>query len=175
MTTSYIDPNNVNDYGVSAGQYNKEVQNIANQANILVSLGFPQSVTDAYATNAANQANYANSPYYDSGLSTQGTTVPNTTPSATGTLDSVKSTLASWGGTALDILNPGGAAAGIGVSSGEMGSGNLGSWKNFSLVRISTIFVGLLLVFGAVIMFALNKDDVVAAVKTVAANPEVLA
>ena len=145
FTTSTITPRDMN---AQLGQ-------IAQQANDLVQLGLPSSMTDTYVQNATARIGDPNSLYNTSGLNV----IPSSTCTTCGKVTSF------WDGL-KSVFNPNSNAPTIssnpldttfpGASPGSIAS--TGSKSSINISRWATLGIGGLFLLGGIFMFTSGKE-----------------
>lgn len=166
-----------NNGSVSQDQYNQELANIAQQANVFTSLGIPENLVTNYATNAGQMARNSSSPYYTGGLSVTG--------QENAAIDNLNQL--SQGGDGSGIPSPTGALANR-IDAGNQGAmaaikpltdlfGTVGDIKSWTLPRAAVVVVGIIMLIAGIMM--LSSKEVIniapSVAKTVAENPEMVA
>lgn len=156
MSSSYI-PIVVNLTGVDVPQGMTSANFIASgnaiqaQANDMLALGGSMDNANAYVANALHDlsTNGVNSSYYTTATSPLTATI------------------------ASDVAPylPGVGAASLGITTAS----KISDLKNWSISRAASVIVGIIMIFGAIMMFAMNKTDVINIASSVVKNPEVLA
>jgi len=146
FTTSTITPQDMN---AQLGQ-------IAQQANDLVQLGLPSSMTDAYVQNATAGIGDPNSLYNTSGLNVIPSSTCTTCTKVSGFWDNVKSALS--GNLGLTVLGGATLVASNGAITAPAINAAKQDIKSISFMRWITVGIGALFLLGGVFMFSSNRE-----------------